>query len=128
VDDHDSSEEESDDMGLGSLCFSSHHLQWLTFFILDSLIDDQAHELDEGIPQQCLSWRGLSNREEGLDEFLAGILDCSCNAMGGVYAAGNNTKDADHTISSVNDVGIFPTSYDYPLWWVRCRVSPTVVR
>ena len=108
--------------------FSSHHLERLTFFIIDGLINDQDHELDESIPQQCLSWRGLSNWEEGLDDFLARILDRSRNAMEEVYAARNNTKDTDHIISSIIDVRRFPTLYDYPLWQVCCRVSPMVVR
>ena len=92
--------------------------------ILDSFIDNQDQGLDEGVPWQHLSWRNLSDWEEGLGKFLDGILKCSHNARQGVPIAGNS---ADNTLSTIVDTKMSSTSSDYPLWWVCCKVSATII-
>jgi hypothetical protein len=92
--------------------------------ILDGFIDDQDQEHDEGVPQQHLSWRNLSDREEGLGVFLDRILERSRNARQAVSVAGNSAEDAIYTILDARSP---PTLSDYPLWRVRCRVSPTII-
>lgn len=93
--------------------------------ILDTFIDDEAEEINEGQPRQHLLWRNLPDQEEGLYEFLDGILERSChNARQGVTTAGNGIEDA---LSSVVDTRRSPTLSDYPLWRVRCQVCPTVI-
>jgi hypothetical protein len=87
--------------------------------ILDGFIDDQDQGLDEGVPWQHLSWWNLSDQEEGLGKFLDGILEHCRNARQGVPVAGNSTDDA---LSTLVDARRSPTSSDYLLWWVFCRV------
>lgn len=64
----------------------------------------------------------LCDREEGLHNFLDGILERSSNARREVLVAGNSAEDA---LSSIVDARRSPTLSDYPLWRVRCRVCPT---
>jgi len=90
---------------------------------LDSFIEHQDPELDESLPQQPLSWRDLSDQEEGLGEFLDGILECSHNRQE-VPIAGNNVED---TLTSIADTERSPTLSDHPLWWVCCRVSLSII-
>ena len=92
--------------------------------ILDGFIDDQDKGLDEGVPWQHLSWRNLSDQEEGLGEFLDRILEHSCNARQGVPIAGNSAED---TLFTIVDARRSPTLSDYSLWWVCCRVSLTII-
>jgi len=91
---------------------------------LDGFIDDQDPELDESLPWQPLSWRDLSDREEGLGKFLDGILEHSHNARQEVPIAGNNVED---TFTSIVDTERSPMLSDYPLWRVCCRVSLSII-
>jgi hypothetical protein len=87
----------------------------------DNFVDDRVHSLDQ---TAHVSWRDLPDREEGLGEFLTGILERSRSAAQRCApATDDNNTSIDYTATLIDGVARSPGPHDYPLWRVRCRVS-----
>ncbi|KAF8226539.1 hypothetical protein L208DRAFT_1301333 [Tricholoma matsutake] len=76
------------------------------------------------ISLQHISWRDLPNQEEGLGEFLTGILECSCSAAQRCAPSpDDNNTSISHTTTLLDKVARSPGPDDYPLWRVHCRLG-----
>jgi hypothetical protein len=92
--------------------------------IPDNFIDDRVHSLDQNVSLQHVSWRDLPNREEGLGEFLTGILERSRSAaQRRAPSPDDNNTSIRHTTTLLEEMARLPGPDDYPLWRVRCRVN-----
>jgi hypothetical protein len=84
--------------------------------------DKDPAELDEASTQQQLSWKQLPDREDGFGRLLTEILERSLNSGGRNLALREATEHPDDITTSLVQVGRSPTSRDFPLWRVACRV------
>jgi len=71
-----------------------------------------------------VSWKDIPDWEEGLGEFLTGILEHSCSAtQWRAPTTDENNTSTSYTATLIDDVARSPQPHDYPLWRVHCRVS-----
>jgi hypothetical protein len=85
----------------------------LSSCLSDDFIDDQDISAGQNSRRDYISWRTLPEQDQGPDEMLAGILqrarDSSTHIGGSV---------------AIIPIREAPVMDDFPLWRVRCRVSP----
>jgi len=111
--------------GLEDTEFGVFIIPWITFhgtkIYVDNFFDhDHPTELDEAGPhQQPLSWRQLPNQEDGFSQLLAEILEWSLNSGSRNLVLRQATE---HPNNAMVQVRIPPSSSDFLLWRVACRV------
>lgn len=102
-----------------SVRYSFSNFSHGTNIYVDDFINDDKDptEQDEAPTQLRLSWTQLPDQEDGFRQLLEEILELSLNSGGGNLALREPTE---HPIDS--SVRMPPTSQDFPLWRVSCRV------
>ena len=99
---------------------------WIIFHGTKIHIDDLINNdkdpagLDETSTQQQLSWTQLPDREDRFAQLLTDILEWSLNSRGRNLALHEATEHPDDALVQVR---MPPTSHDFPLWHVACRVG-----
>jgi len=85
----------------------------------DNFVNDR--NLDQSVH---VSWKDIPDQEEGLGEFLTGILEHSHGATQQCApTTDKNNASTSYTATLIDDVARSPQPHDYPLWRVCCRIS-----
>ena len=91
---------------------------------MDNFIDDGVHSLNQSTPPQHVSWRDLSDWQDGLGELLTRILEHSHSAaQQGAPSTDDNSMSTSYTATTIGQVVRSPRLLEYPLQRVHCRVS-----
>lgn len=111
---------EEDELSIGMVVYHFRNTV-ITISITDGFIDNRA---DEGAPHAPLTWKDFcdTGREdsEGLGDDWEALLHRSHRNRPGP----GDPDDQDILSSLIDEAISTPSASDYPLWRVRCRVSP----